>query len=361
MAVQTTPYVVTALSHSAELFRRNLQATLPIGSAGGVVPAIPAASANITAGVAGCSDLSVNAPGSGMSVNINPGACYVPGSLGSGSTYGMPNAYGIPTVTLNGGSAPTISSTAAATRVQLTTQGVYYCYNDYSSGQVNLAIAAANASNPRLDVVIAEVQDAAYSGGSNDWALAVVTGTAASSPTVPSLPASCIVLAYVWVPANATNIVSADILDCRIAYNRNPFNVQVYGSAAGTTTSGNNEPYGMYNTIISDISGSWTTTSPNKYTCAVQGNYYMSFTGNVATSAAGQRFLAEISKSGTQIAQGSDGTSYTTGVALGSVVATTLGCKEGDTLQPQYYCSTSGLTINNTIQFSLTVALTSLL
>lgn len=256
MAVQATPYVETALSHSAELFRRTLQSGLPFGSAGGVVPATPAASANITAGIAGCSDLQITAPASGMSVNISAGQVIVPGSLGSGSGYGIGKGYGYPVVTTNGGSVPTIASNAHATQIQLTTQGAYYCYSDNSSGAVNLAISAANASNPRIDVVGAQVEDSAYSGSNNDWKLTVITGTAAASPTIPSFPASFVPLALVWVPAASTNVVNGNILDLRVAYNRDPFNVSMSLTNPQSVANGAQSTVN-FDTVISDVTAGW--------------------------------------------------------------------------------------------------------
>src|SRR5581483_7444458 len=136
---------------------------------------------------------------------------WIPGTLGSGAGYGMPIGYGYPQIQTNGASQPTAKT--AATQIQLTTQGVYYCYNDNSTGNVSLAIAAANPSNPRIDLVIAQVQDAQYSGATNNWQLAVVTGTAGASPAVPALPANSLPLASVWVPAASTNVTAGNILD----------------------------------------------------------------------------------------------------------------------------------------------------
>lgn len=89
-------------------------------------------------------------------------------------------------------------------------QGSYYAYNDAT---VNLAIAAADATNPRIDIVVAKVVDTATD--SDTWSLAMVTGTPAASPTPPSAPANSITLAQVAVAANATSIVNANITDKR--------------------------------------------------------------------------------------------------------------------------------------------------
>lgn len=88
-------------------------------------------------------------------------------------------------------------------------QGVYAFVND---APVNLPIAAADLTNPRWDLVVAQVRDNFEdSGGVNDSRLHVVTGTAASSPTDPTIPDGCLVLARVVVAAGVSSIVNADI------------------------------------------------------------------------------------------------------------------------------------------------------
>ena len=293
MAVQATPYVETALSHDSELFRRSLQAGLPIGSAGGIVPATAGTSANLTAGVTGFQDLLVEAPASGMSVNVWPGGVIIPGSLGQSTNYGMPTGYGYPTITTNGASAPTIAAAAHATQIALTTQGAYYGYNDYSSGLDNLTISASGA-NPRIDVVVAQVEDADYSGSNNDWKLAVITGTPGASPTVPTLPASCVPLALVWVPASASDILAADIIDLRVAYNRNPFRASMYRAAAYTFTATGIVPL---DTISEDLTESCTTGGSCKYTAPISGVYSVSI-AVVGTPNASSIQNAQLEKNG---------------------------------------------------------------
>lgn len=91
-------------------------------------------------------------------------------------------------------------------------QGSYVCLNDAT---VQLTIAAADPTNPRIDIVVAKVQDSQYSGATDAWSLAVVTGTPAPSPAVPAAPANSIVLAQVSVLALAASIVNANITDVR--------------------------------------------------------------------------------------------------------------------------------------------------
>lgn len=97
-----------------------------------------------------------------------------------------------------------------------TAQGVYVCEND---GQVNLGIATAPGTGlNRIDLVVAKVQDSAYSGSTNAWSLAVVTGTAAASPSAPTPPPNSITLANVFVGANVTSITNGNITDTRPPY-----------------------------------------------------------------------------------------------------------------------------------------------
>jgi hypothetical protein len=95
---------------------------------------------------------------------------------------------------------------------EATYQGTYFVEN---RGTTNLVISAADATNPRIDLIVAKVQDSGYSGATDAWSLAVVTGTPAASPSAPTAPDNSLVLARVAVAANATSIVNANITDYR--------------------------------------------------------------------------------------------------------------------------------------------------
>ena len=351
MAVQTPPFVLQNSSHGSELVRREALASLVFGSAGGVVPATPAVSANITAGVAGCSDLKVNAPASGMSCLLNPGQIYVPGSLGSGSGYGIGTGYGMPTVTLNGGAAPTVAPTAKATAVQLTTQGIYYCYNDNSAGQVSLTVAASNATNPRIDVVIAQVEDASYSGANNDWMLAIVTGTAAASPTVPALPANAVVLAYLWIPAASTSVTAGNILDLRFACNRNPFHAFAQTSTQALVAG--DHPL-IATSVLTDLVGSYNN-STGLYTAPVTGRY--SVQGEFLTvSTSSTIYIASLLIGGGVSLFSNQTTSNANGIS--PLMSTTTYVNANQTLAVGIHAATSGgalvgVTGHNWVSFTL--------
>jgi hypothetical protein len=175
MTIRATPTFVQAGSHPAEETRLMIGGMLgmpPTSFAGG------AAASNPAHGIVTATDLAVTQNGTpNMSVNVAAGGCFIRG-----------------TASLN--------------------QGAYHLWNDAT---VNLAISAADATNPRRDLVIAVVRDAAYSGASNDARLIVVTGTPAAAPVDPSLASNpnALVLARITVAAGDTAINTADITDLR--------------------------------------------------------------------------------------------------------------------------------------------------
>ena len=121
--------------------------------------------------------------------------------------------------------------------------GVYTSYNDAS---VTASIATANATNPRIDLVCLTVNDAYYTGSTNNIVVNVVTGTPASSPAVPSTPANSIALAQVYVGAAVTSIVNANITDVRVTVTSNIISANniAINSQTGTT----------YTTVLADNS-----------------------------------------------------------------------------------------------------------
>lgn len=127
-------------------------------------------------GVVGPGDFAVTQRGTpNMSVDVAPGACWV---LGDDSDVQPAYRYREPAIT-------------------------------------NVAISAADATNPRKDLVIAEVLDASFSGVSYLGRIRVVEGTPGAVPAEPALPNTALKLAVVTVPAAAVSITNADIADAR--------------------------------------------------------------------------------------------------------------------------------------------------
>lgn len=179
MGFSTGAYVISANSHSADVFRRTMQ-TLIAGS-----------------GVVEAGDLAVTQNGTpNMSANVAAGMLWAPGTLGATTGFGnninSQTFYGLPS--------------------GKTAQGMYCAYQD---GTVNVGFSTADPANPRIDLVVGSIQDAQYAGVSNAPVLQVITGTPNASPIVPAAPASTVVLAQVLVGAGVTSIVTANITDKR--------------------------------------------------------------------------------------------------------------------------------------------------
>lgn len=105
----------------------------------------------------------------------------------------------------------------------VTAQGEYHV--PPTAANVNVDIAAADATNPRNDLVVLEVKDDQHdAGGLNIARVRVITGTANASAAAtdapgangtPALPSSCLLLALVRVTAGATSVTTAMVNDRR--------------------------------------------------------------------------------------------------------------------------------------------------
>lgn len=169
MAAQSPPFVIQASSHSAALFRQLVAAIFQLTQPGTLT--------NAAGGVVNAGDLAVTQNGTpNMSVNSAGGFVMIPQTLAA-----------------NGG-----------------------LYAGLQDAVANLAVAASNPTNPRIDILVATANDAAYSGATNNWVLQVITGTPAGSPAQPATPASSILICAIAVAANATTIVNANITDHRL-------------------------------------------------------------------------------------------------------------------------------------------------
>lgn len=90
-------------------------------------------------------------------------------------------------------------------------------YSVHSTAVENVPIATADATNPRIDLIVAQVYDRQADGGTRyGWQPIAVAGTPASSPVPPATPNSALVLANVRVAAGATSIVASNIFDRRV-------------------------------------------------------------------------------------------------------------------------------------------------
>jgi hypothetical protein len=76
-----------------------------------------------------------------------------------------------------------------------------------------LALQAASLTYPRIDIVVANVND--LGTDASGAVVQVVEGTPGATPTPPAAPANSITLAQVAVGASATSVTSANITDTR--------------------------------------------------------------------------------------------------------------------------------------------------
>jgi hypothetical protein len=150
------------------------------------------------------------------------------GILGSTSLAVTQSGTPAMSVSVAAGWGAIVSSTANA--------GVYQFYNDAAT---TLTVTAANPTNPRIDRVVATVNDAYYSGLLNDVTFSVVAGTPAGSPSAPATPSNSISLATIAVAAAATSIVNANITDTRTAVTSNLVDTSSFVTATSTTTLSN--------------------------------------------------------------------------------------------------------------------------
>lgn len=96
--------------------------------------------------------------------------------------------------------------------IQRTGQGPHLFYNTTAK---TVTVDAGDSTNPRNDIIIARVYDAALGDSQTGLGIEVVTGTPNASPVDPTLPAGSIPLRRVNVPANATLITGPNLTDIR--------------------------------------------------------------------------------------------------------------------------------------------------
>lgn len=130
----------------------------------------------------------------------------------------------------------------------------------------NVTITAADASNPRIDLIVVN----------DSGTLSCTAGTASATPKAPDIPANSVLLAVVYVPATDTTIATNQITDMRVVVADGEDAIQFLidggGSAITTGVKGDVEvPFDCAVTgwtILGDQSGSivvdvWKDTYAN--------------------------------------------------------------------------------------------------
>ncbi|MGY4930306.1 hypothetical protein ACWD7T_04150 [Streptomyces sp. 900116325] len=179
----------------------------------------------------------------------------------------------------------TITITAGAGVVQggsSAVQGPYLFYNDAS---VTRTLTAANATNPRVDLVYARIRDTdADASGARDGDVLYLAGTAAASPVAPTpTDPSYIVLATISVPKSGSGSPSVSTA------------TRAYTAAAGGLTVGSVAPAAPYTGQLWDSGDGlrrWTGTEWRYLKYDPQVSKQISAPGSFPNTATFTDFLA---------------------------------------------------------------------
>ena len=120
---------------------------------------------------------------------------------------------------------------------------------EVSVGAGNVTIAAADATNPRIDLISA----------SPVGVKTVTAGTPAAAPKTPDLPSGHVGLAFVYVPATDTAIAANQIVDKRVILREHPGAAEVPGTFVVGWDGGLAAPAsGSYQDVIAPFAGTIT-------------------------------------------------------------------------------------------------------
>lgn len=79
------------------------------------------------------------------------------------------------------------------------------------TGNQTVTVPASDPTNPRIDILIAQINDPGSTSAAGDASFAIVTGTPAASPSQPVLPTGALYIRTIAVGAGVTSIVNANI------------------------------------------------------------------------------------------------------------------------------------------------------
>jgi len=233
------------------------------------------------------------------------------GIVTSGSMAVTPNSPVGMSVLVASGWAAIVGTTQA-------NMGTYMAYNDATT---TLTITTANPTNPRIDRVVVTVNDAYYTGATNNVVFSVVAGTPAGSPSAPATPANSISLATISVAAGALSIGSGNITDTRVLTTTNLPTGDITAVTAGSGLSGGGSSGGVTLSIDTAVTADLSTaqTFTNKTLTDPKINLAI----NAQTGTTYTTVLADNNKLITQ----TNGSPITTTIPLNSSVAYPVGAQ----------------------------------
>lgn len=233
-------------------------------------------------GVKTSSDFLVAQRGAGanMSVDVAAGQCYVQDDHGAGGGY----------------------------------------YHAVWNATDNVAIAAADPTNPRIDRVVVRVRDQFLGDATNAIDLFVVQGTPSAGATLVNctgagaVPGSCLLLANVLVPAASSSVITANI-DTTGASNNSPLvrpvltiagsfpaagavTCEVYNSVAISIPNNANTTLTWDSEIVDASNMHSTVTNTSRLTCVVAGVYLVTASVWYVANGTGQRNIKIIKNAG---------------------------------------------------------------
>lgn len=181
----------------------------------------------------------------------------------------------------------------------------------------NVTITAANATYPRIDIVVVNA-----SGTKSVTAGAATSAT----PVMPSIPASSVILAAVYVPANDTAITSGQIVDKRVLVQSQAYllyeDQKTQNTYGGTFTSGAWRTRTL-NTEVADTGGLGTLAS-NQITLAA-GTYRIAVSAPAYGVDRHQARLQNVTDATTVLLGASAYSANNTGAGQASIVSTIQG------------------------------------
>ena len=257
--------------------------------------------------------------------------------------------------------------------------GTYMVFNDATT---NLAITAANGSNPRIDLLVITISDAYYTGTLNQVTFTVIAGTPSGSPTVPSTPTNSLALAQIYVGASVTSITNANITNYGVLAT-SPF-MSKSSVAVGTLTYTPANALGTfqsstssYNQVILQNSNTGTAASADvivNNNLSTDSTYYgdfginsSTFTGSGAfnapnavyvTATTGDLALGTTTSNPIHFVVNGGATDAmtiaTTGAITGNFVST-INAQTGTTYTPALTDANALVTLNNASAISVTI------